>query len=228
MQLKNTQYKSSEIIQIFTDLARLFGRAFANPQKFLVLYCCLFLIALMFIWRIALLPRHPSLAVVMKSWLPMLITCSVLIISCYLRSYCHCTVCSSVAESKGLDVYLPVKIHSWQLSIDHSSWKDEMKMVPLMEAGVFSIWNSRYNCDHVGLSEVLNNRMLGFWVVLFGACPWWILLCLVTSLTSRFVFSSSFSLAAALAFQRTVTRCAQLQPAPGAPLGWSASVLSCG
>lgn len=92
-------------------------------------------------------------------------------------------------------------MHNCQLSIDQSSWKDEMKMVPLMEAPVFSIWNSRYNCDQIGLFEVLNNRMLGFWVVLFGACLWQILLCLVTSLISRFVFSSSSSLTVMLAFR---------------------------
>lgn len=31
MQLKNKQYKSCEIIPLFTYLAHLFGRAFANP-----------------------------------------------------------------------------------------------------------------------------------------------------------------------------------------------------
>lgn len=133
-------------------------------------------------------------------------------------------------RKQGLDVYLPVKIHNCQLSIDYSSWKDKMKMIPLMETPVFSIWNSRYYCDQIGLFEVLNNRMLGFWVVLFGARLWQILLCLVTSLISRFVFSSSSSLTVMLAFSENcdmLCTAEGLKPAPGALLGWTVCVCVC-
>lgn len=99
-------------------------------------------------------------------------------------------------------------------------------MVPQMKAQVFNIWNSRYNCNQIGLYEVLKNRMLAlffFFFLLFGAC----LLQILSSCNfshEQVCFQQQLFTYNCVGISEncgTLYTAGGLEPASGAWLGWS-------